>query len=65
MSDECPYCNYPDQTGYTCEKIINKHSDSVDVYVDPSGELDIDSEFESLEIQINYCPMCGRRINND
>ena len=65
MNKECPYCHYEDHLVYFSQKKINKcRSDFVDVYVEPLGALEVKTDFEAIEIPVNYCPMCGRKLGD-
>jgi uncharacterized protein (UPF0212 family) len=73
VGDEfCPYCGY--NTGYLIETLIDVHyDDDTDMFVNiADGKLHVevdnpDIDFPTIDEwqKINYCPMCGRRLNND
>ena len=56
----CEYCK-----GETNKEIKSRHSkyDTMEIY---QGNLDVDVEMEygnrGVTFEINYCPMCGRKL---
>lgn len=52
----CKYCNgellFLEETSLVEVEILN-------------GELDICTDDERVQIPINYCPMCGERLEED
>lgn len=56
--DKCEYCQYE-------YPVI--HTEDIYAYIDDENELCIDHDEGSLTetAQINYCPMCGRKLGDD
>lgn len=56
MSD-CKYCSGDvDTRNY----LISSGSEGV--YIDGNNNLTADDEFEFEELKINFCPVCGRKL---
>lgn len=62
----CEYCKnnkslYFDKSG--------KHPNLREVYIEDDGNMTVSPYFcdetESVQIKINYCPMCGRKLENE
>lgn len=49
-----------------CENSITKKERGVELFIDSDGDLDItidrDNEYANTYIEINYFPMCGRKL---
>lgn len=70
----CPYCNgiHNKRLIFESEKYEyrGKHYfASQNAYIDRNGNLTVSSSthcnLDQSEVKINYCPMCGRKFNNE
>ncbi len=63
----CNYCVSRMDVTNELKPLYFKSVSWVGVIENDKGEivLDIDCEELDLEIKINYCPMCGRRLNEE
>ena len=68
QDDGCEYCEKVGKE-YDRYSFYNTFSKSPDVYIDEDGDLCIDSGESyyddnsfSVNIHINYCPFCGRKL---
>lgn len=77
MSKDCKYCkidmnsynqyNYASDELFEFDKHIDGKNQNLEVYImdNPEAEsftLNIDGVYTDIEIIINYCPMCGRKL---
>lgn len=63
MADVCKYC-HEDTDGYVNAIDKNAHAYVCYNFISHNQELHIRLGGMSRDIPINYCPMCGRRLND-
>jgi len=77
MNKECKYCkinmnsynqyNYVSDELFKFDKHIDGKNQNLEVYImdNPEAEsftLNIVGDYTDIEIIINYCPMCGKKL---
>ena len=67
--NQCKYCDFRDWTGQNLEflKHIDGSKQNIEAYLASNPEqecktLIVTGEFISIEIKLNYCPICGRKL---
>jgi hypothetical protein len=73
MENNCKYCKIEDYTGelFKVDKMIDGKNQNFEIYIldnieaDNTYRLFIDGTHTSIEIEINYCPICGKKITRN
>ena len=70
---DCPYCHH--ETGKKHYTLLEWHYFANDNYVEATVDINTDKSMSLIvgdyygdstdEIKINYCPMCGRKLNDE
>lgn len=56
--EDCKYCT---GMGYKRDCLMGNANDCL--YINDDGYLTTDEAFEFEDCKINYCPICGRKLN--
>ena len=62
--EKCDYCNFDSMNRATLVAYPENRSDFEFVYVGNDNKIHIDGKTsnEKTDQEINYCPMCGRKL---
>lgn len=58
-------CKYCDENSYECEIFYDERNDNYYLDIETSEWDEYDDDFVHQEVEINFCPYCGRKLGEE
>lgn len=62
---DCEYCNLKENILNNSEPIMGFYEDEIKegyIFISSEGKLLVNNDYALTSAEINYCPMCGRKL---